>query len=250
MRRKPDSHEMLEPLPLVHLAGDQDVLRASGCWRSLDWSVLVEWEDIDQASIMVSASTRPGERPQPIANLRMYCCGVDVPLADQAQWTAANLLWSRLAETLPESPLMTARIQRRIVPYHRVGGGKAARWSEASKRYHASQDRLWLEILRECPGLPRPLTTSPVRVGTAVFLPPVESGPHKRSLPANKGDWDNYHKAVLDCLVHYDVLVGDHARAVVGPGRVVLPESGEVLESGCYLSDSESLVITVWGARS
>ena len=140
------------------------------------------------------------------------------------------------------TPILNAVIPWRPVPYHRVGGGKAARWSTKAKRYHASQERVWQHLRLP----PTPLTRKPVRVGVAVFLDPVKSGPRKGLIPANKGDWDNYYKAVVDCLVHYGALVEDHAGAVAGPGDVMM-SFGQTIPSGCYLAtEGERVIVTVW----
>jgi len=93
----------------------------------------------------------------------------------------------------------------------------------------------------------------PVRVGTAVFIPEGK-GKLKGQVTKNKGDWDNYQKAVCDALVYYKYLPGDSAHTVRGPDIVIVPpewDYGNVVESGVYLSNSKmqteyATAFTVW----
>lgn len=158
------------------------------------------------------------------------------------------------------TPILTVAVPRRIVPY--VRSTRNGGWKPNVRRYHESQERLWLETLGVAPGIRKPLTTDQVRVGVAVFFDPVKSGPNKGGVPANKGDWDNYYKAVVDCLVHYGALVEDNASRVAGPSfvefdapglaipAIASPCTGLVIMSGCYLRPegmvAETTAFTVW----
>jgi hypothetical protein len=93
----------------------------------------------------------------------------------------------------------------------------------------------------------------PLRLGVAVFLNPGKSGPGKGTVPTNKGDWDNYFKAVADCLVYYKFLPGDNANILRGPDSVWLPDwnpDSSKLESGVYPATfspiGECVVFTLW----
>jgi hypothetical protein len=93
----------------------------------------------------------------------------------------------------------------------------------------------------------------PLRLGVAVFLNPGKSGPGKGTVPTNKGDWDNYYKALADCLVYYKFLDGDNAHILRGPAEVYLPQwkpDSPLIESGVYASTEspmgEATVFTLW----
>ena len=156
-------------------------------------------------------------------------------------------------------PLLTVAIPRRIVPYTRQPD--AAKWSDRSRRYRASLQALAVEAVAEWRKQRRTVLSPfdrPVRVGVAVWLPPVASkrSPHFGDLPGNAGDWDNFYKAALDGLVYACVLRDDSAWHVRGPHHVAPPaewlEGGApFVPSGVYLSTDatprEATVITVWG---
>lgn len=155
--------------------------------------------------------------------------------------------------------LLRFSVPRRIVPYVRAPHG--ARFRSDVKRYHTEQKRLAIEIrksaIRSVP-LGKAID-QPVFIGVAVFVQPVKSGKRKGMTPANIGDWDNYFKAVADCLVYFGILAADHAGVVIGPGTVILPDEwlcgqGQV-NSGVYLRSNlasdiapdVSTAVTVWG---
>ena len=60
----------------------------------------------------------------------------------------------------------------------------------------------------------------PVRVGVAVFFPPVGRGINKGHPPEDGGDWDNYLKAVLDAAIHFGVIKNDSPRWFRGPAMI------------------------------
>jgi hypothetical protein len=179
--------------------------------------------------------------------------------------------------------LLTLAIPWRPVPYKRAP--HAARWRKDVKAYHDSQNAIasWLYAAasevpwQKAPFEPRPGFSmvpeaaraslrrrllpirDPVRVGVAVWVPPVKSGANKGELPMNIGDWDNYFKGLVDCFVTHGALLGDHARAVIGPAGVVVPTSwgvGGMVESGIYLRPSGdrmpkggACVVSIWAAE-
>lgn len=82
----------------------------------------------------------------------------------------------------------------RLKPY--VRAPHQARWSKRVKAYHADRDcwRLHFDrVFREhgCQQI-----QCPYKVGLVLVVPPTQAG----YLPGNKGDWDNYFKALLDAL--------------------------------------------------
>jgi Holliday junction resolvase RusA-like endonuclease len=134
-------------------------------------------------------------------------------------------------------------------------------FSKPAKKYHDSQARMndyicsQLEKDNLSPSAVKDVLHNlyPIRLGVAVFLNPGKSGPGKGTVPTNKGDWDNYFKAVADCLVYYDFLPGDNANILRGPDSVWLPDwnpDSSKLESGVYPATfspiGECVVFTLW----
>lgn len=135
------------------------------------------------------------------------------------------------------APLARIEIPRRIVPYVRIP--HAAKHSKPAKRYHASQNMLAMELragLRAAGIFGR--IEQRIRVGVEVYVTPCASGPNKGGFRANEGDWDNYYKAVVDCMKHHGLIEEDNMARVAGPGP----------GSGAYLDVRERVVVTVWAA--
>lgn len=105
----------------------------------------------------------------------------------------------------------------------------AARWSAKSKRYYASANRLIAEMRAAWSPLPMDRR---YRIGVAVFLDPVKSGPNKGQLPQTGGDWDNYFKGVADAMVRGGILDRDDGSRVAGPCDVSI-----YLISGVFARD-------------
>jgi Holliday junction resolvase RusA-like endonuclease len=155
-------------------------------------------------------------------------------------------------------PIFTEIIPWRIQPAVRTNYRD---FSKPAKRYHDSQAKVYEFIssrlveygfvestfkmgIRKC---------YPLRLGVAVFINPGKSGPGKGTVPTNKGDWDNYYKAVADCLVYYKFLDGDNAHILRGPAEVYLPQwkpDSPLIESGVYPATfspiGEATVFTLW----
>ena len=153
-------------------------------------------------------------------------------------------------------PIYTEIIPWRIQPAVRTNYRD---FSKPAKRYHDSQAKVYDHIssrmveygfvdlkmvIRKC---------YPLRLGVAVFINPGKSGPGKGTVPTNKGDWDNYYKAIADCLVYYKFLDGDNANILRGPAEVYLPQwqpDSPLIESGVYASTDyqtdECTVFSLW----
>jgi hypothetical protein len=150
--------------------------------------------------------------------------------------------------------VFTCMVPWRIHPAVRV----VRHFSPRAKRYHDDQKRLGDYMRVAGSGQVLSLYAGPpaLRFGVAVFVQPTKTGPGKGLMPANIGDWDNYYKAALDCLVYRGWLQNDTARTVRGPGPVVLPRSWGAdgpWDSGIYTWSElrpgalkEATVITIW----
>ena len=155
-------------------------------------------------------------------------------------------------------PIFTEIIPWRIQPAVRTNYRD---FSKPAKKYHESQAKVYDFISSRLVGYG--FTESifklgirklyPLRLGVAVFINPGKSGPGKGTVPTNKGDWDNYYKAVADCLVYYKFLDGDNANILRGPAEVYLPQwnpDKPLMESGVYASTAspmgEVTVFTLW----
>lgn len=134
-------------------------------------------------------------------------------------------------------------------------------FSKPAKKYHESQAKVYDHIssrMAEHGIIETTLKLEirklyPLRLGVAVFLNPGKSGPGKGTVPTNKGDWDNYYKALADCLVYYKFLDGDNAHILRGPAEVYLPQwkpDSPLIESGVYPATfspiGEATVFTLW----
>lgn len=134
-------------------------------------------------------------------------------------------------------------------------------FSKPAKKYHESQAKVYDHIssrMAEHGIIETKLKLEirklyPLRLGVAVFLNPGKSGPGKGTVPTNKGDWDNYYKALADCLVYYKFLDGDNAHILRGPAEVYLPQwkpDSPLIESGVYPATfspiGEATVFTLW----
>ncbi len=111
------------------------------------------------------------------------------------------------------------------VPYQRMT--REGRFTPRAKRYHSSQARVAV-LLRL--GIKRAVR-GPYRLTVAVHVNPVASGPNKGGYPGNRGDVDNFGKAVADALQFGKLVDGDdmrHMRSISsevaltdGPERLV-----------------------------
>lgn len=156
--------------------------------------------------------------------------------------------------------LLTCIVPWRIVPAKRTNRRD---FSPQAKAYHADQKRLADFIAVAATQFERGLFAAgphdgTVRLGTAVFVGRCKSGPNKGNMPGNIGDWDNYQKAVADCLVYRGWLSGDTARTMRGPDLVLVPKSwgfGLAVESGIYLRPTDATmpdvatVFTLWRTK-
>lgn len=155
-------------------------------------------------------------------------------------------------------PVLTQVIPWRIQPAVRTNYRD---FSKPAKRYHDSQAKVYDHISQNLEIEGFNLTQVkigirqfyPLRLGVAVFINPGKSGPGKGTVPTNKGDWDNYYKAIADCLVYYKYLDGDNANILRGPADVYLPQwnpDSPLIESGVYASTGspigEATVFTLW----
>ena len=156
------------------------------------------------------------------------------------------------------TPIFTEIIPWRIQPAVRTNYRD---FSKPAKKYHESQAKVYDHIssrMAEWGIIETKLKLEirklyPLRLGVAVFLNPGKSGPGKGTVPTNKGDWDNYYKALADCLVYYKFLDGDNAHILRGPAEVYLPQwhpGSPLIESGVYASTAcplgEATVFTLW----
>ena len=155
-------------------------------------------------------------------------------------------------------PIYTEIIPWRIQPAVRTNYRD---FSKPAKKYHESQAKVYDHIagrMVEYGIVETDIKMAirdfyPLRLGVAVFINPGKSGPGKGTVPTNKGDWDNYYKAVADCLVYYKFLDGDNANILRGPAEVYLPQwnpDSPLIESGVYASTDyligEATVFTLW----
>lgn len=137
------------------------------------------------------------------------------------------------------SLLMHCVIPWRIVPAKRTNYKD---FSPTAKKYHADRNEVAKHIQFSAWKSPEFHKNwgHPVRIGVCVFVEPTRTGPNKGRLPSNVGDWDNYTKSILDCLVYEGWLEGDNISVVTGPDFVHAPASlighgeGGIIESGAY----------------
>lgn len=153
--------------------------------------------------------------------------------------------------------LYSGIVRRRIVPYKRTT--KRGKWRDPVTVYHKSQKDLAAELMMTISpdsamtiaALSRlgklkqvfkePLIDTPYRLGVALGVPPL-----KRKvdvLPRNRGDYDNYVKAVLDAMQYFNITSGDTVQEYRGPCPVKFGE--HELESGVYPAASWMLVWTL-----
>lgn len=155
-----------------------------------------------------------------------------------------------------DDALLRVVIPWRIVPAKRTNRRD---FSPQAKAYHSDQKRI-ASFLQSVPFAAQKPFGGIVRLGTAVFVGPCKSGPRKGLMPGNIGDWDNYQKAIADCLVYHGWLIGDSAPTMRGPDLVLVPETwdfGELVESGIYTIAPETVgfpptgatVITLWATN-
>lgn len=129
----------------------------------------------------------------------------------------------------------------------------------AEKRYRAARDQVRALALKSCERVRLPIA-APYRLGVAMFLAPVRTGPNAGELPrgGGVGDYDNVRGAILDALQTCEwckrinckcpkplrVLVDDSPYHYRGSADCV--EHGAPFRDGVFLADADRVVVTLW----